>query len=178
MREKREDLELAMETLFLMLEKEIQPNIMTYGALARCCKRPSSIRKFLKDLKNLEVKPNVVVMNTLITSMAVKLDVKTVHFLLRYCAIEQVKVNKQLIHSVERFYQTYKKMIILKEKGEFAPKSVDYEFKRGLKSWEAFVDYYPIWLSEVGADLTNSALDQYKTIKDAKDEEWRRKNKS
>merc|ERR1712029_909121 len=92
LREKREDFKLAMETLSLLLEKEIEPNIMTYGALARCCKTTSSIKKFLNDLKNLEVKPNVEIMNTLITTKAVKLDVETVTYLLRYCETEQVRV--------------------------------------------------------------------------------------
>merc|ERR1719312_389569 len=128
LREKREDFKLAMETLSLLIEKEIEPNIMTYGALARCCKNPSSIKKFLNDLKDLEVRPNVEIMNTLITTMAVKLDVKTVTYLLKYCETEQVRVNKRLLHSVERFYQTYRQMIILREQGKLVPKSVNYEF--------------------------------------------------
>ena len=178
MREKRGDLTLAKSTVdWMTSELELTPDIMTFGALARCCKDPVPVMKFVKDLNTLGLKLNTEIMTTLISNMARKLQVETVEKLLRICVHHNVKVNTKLVFAVEKFYQTYRKFVIDYEMGNKVPTNVYKDAKHDWKWWKSFVDYYKVWLVQVKPDLSRTNLDQYKTIKDVKDEEYNAKHK-
>ena len=173
LRETRGDLELAKQTLDWMAELEIKPDIMTFGALARCCKEPASVFEFLRDCHQLDVRVNSAIMTTLVTNMAIKLEPRAVKRLLEIVMHEKIKVDKKLILSVERFFQTYRSHVKRKEMGLKVPQPVHLEYL--LNKWENWTDfvhfYNKKWLLRVRPDLSNS-LDQYKSIKDVRDEEY------
>ena len=178
LREKRGDLKLAKSTVDWMTEElELTPNIMTYGALARCCKDPATVMNFVKDFNILGLKLYTEIMDTLISSMAVKRQVETVEKLLKICVQHNVKVNTKLLNTVERFYQTYRKFVRDYEMGDKVPPNVYRDAMNEWKWWISFVDYYKVWLVQVKPDLSSNNLDQYKTIKDVKDEEYNAKHK-
>ena len=93
---------------------------------------------------------------------------------MKVCLRENVRVNKRLLKTVEKFYQTYRRYVKDKEDGKTAPHQVHVDFVNGLEKWEQFHEYYKVWLMRVNHNLTDNQLDQYKTIKDVKDEEYNR----
>ena len=175
MREKRGDLEIAKHTLVWMSELELMPDVMTFGALARCCKDPASVNQFLRDCKELDVKLNVEILTTLVTNMAKQLEVEMVEKLLAKSLSENITVNKRLLISVETFFQRYRKFVRMKEQGQFVPRKVDIDFKNHFDKWQSFVTYYNHWLKVVNPNLSDNPLDQYKTQKDVKDEAYKAK---
>ena len=173
LRETRGDLKLAGQTLDWMAELEIKPDIMTFGALARCCKEPAFVFKFLRDCHQLDVRPNSAIMTTLVTNMAIRLEPRAVKRLLEKVMHEKVKVDRKMILSVERFYQTYRGHVKRKEMGQKVPQQVHLEYlNNNWENWIDFVNFYQKkWLLQVRPDLSNP-LDQYKSIKDVKDEAY------
>ena len=172
----RGDVNTVGEVLDMMHEMEFQPDIMTFGALARCCNTPAKVKTFIRDLKALNTKPNVEIMTSLIKNMAIQLNVDTVQYLLYICQKEQVKVNKRMLNTVEKFFQTYRGHVKAAEHGKRVPKTVRTEFENGLEKWEKFQEFYHQWLGQVKPDMSDNPLDHYKTIKDVKDEEYRARN--
>jgi len=173
LRETRGDLKLAKQTLDWMAELEIKPDVMTFGALARCCKEPASVFEFLKDCHHLDVRLNSAIMTTLVTNMAIKLEPRAVKRLLEKVMHENIKVDKKMLFSVERFFQTYRSHVKRKEMGLKVPQPVHFEYLHNKwENWIDFVNFYnKKWLLQVRPDLSRS-LDQYKSLKDVKDEEY------
>ena len=172
LRETRGELDLARETLDWMGELEIRPDIMTFGALARCCKEPHSVNTFLRDCHQLDVRLNTAIMTSLITNMAMKLEPRAVRRLLETVKRNNIKVDRKMIIAVERFFQTYRSHVKRKEKGEIVPKPVHLEYiNNRWTNWQDFVAYYKTWLLKVKPSLS-SPLDQYKSLKDVRDEEY------
>lgn len=174
LRETRGDLKLAKQTLdWMTAELEIKPDVMTFGALARCCKEPASVSQFLRDCHTLDVRLNSAIMTTLVTNMAIKLEPRAVKRLLEKVMHDNVKVDKKMLLSVERFFQTYRSHVKRKEMGLKVPKPVHLEYLH--KKWENWIDfvnfYNKKWLLQVRPDLSRP-LDQYKSLKDVKDEEY------
>ena len=170
-RRKRGDLSAARNTVSWMMEMELQPDIMTYGALATCCQDNKTIFQFIRDFQGLELRLNTEIMTTLLTGAAKTLQPRAVQKLLQICVSENVVVNKRLINSVETFYQIYRKMLIQKERGLYVPDAVYFEIiKNNCSNWERFVSYYKQWLLEVKPDLNEDPTLQYKTIRDHKQE--------
>ena len=168
LREKRNEFELAKSTLQIMAENDVCPDIMTFGSLARCCKTPKSVRTFLEDFESLGGRLNKEILTTLIGNMCiVALKPAAVERLLKLCLRQQIKPDKKMINTVERFYQTYRKFVILKEKGLYVPYPVVLEIRDNkLANWEKFVSYYKEWLGTVKPDLNEDPTLQYKTVKD------------
>ena len=173
LRETRGDLKLAKETLDWMAEMEIKPDIMTFGALARCCKESASVFTFLRDCHQLDVRLNTAIMDTLLMNMAVKLEPRAVKRILDFIIQERIKVDRKMIHSVERFFQTYRNHVKRKEMGHKVPQPVHFEYLNNKwENWIDFVHFYnKKWLRQVKPDLSNP-LDQYKSLKDVRDEEY------
>lgn len=173
LRETRGDLELARQTLDWMAELEIRPDIMTFGALARCCKEPAAVFAFLRDCHQLDVKLNSAIMTTLVTNMAIKLEPRAIKSLLEKVMHERIKVDRKLLLSVERFFQTYRSHVKRKEMGLKVPQPVHFEYLNNKwENWINFVNFYnKKWLLQVRPDFSNP-LDQYKSLKDVKDEEY------
>jgi len=170
-REKRNEIELAKSTLQMMTEYDISPDIMTFGSLARCCKDPKSVGSFLRDFEDLGGRLNKEILTSLIRNMCVALKPAAIARLLKMGEKQQIKPDKRMLHTVERFYQTYRQFIILKEKGRYVPYTVLLEMRENnLVNWENFVSYYKQWLARVKPDLNEDPLLQYKTIKDEQHE--------
>ena len=169
LRQKRPDLSAARRTLAWMTELELRPDIMTYGALAMCCKDQKTVFNFIRDFRGLGLRLNTEIMTTLLTNTGKTLQPQSVQKLLQLCLIDKVKVNKRLLFAVESFYQTYRRFVFQKERGFDVPKAVDIELTRNNgQHWEEFVRYYKKWLLQVKPDFNEDPTLQYKTIKDSK----------
>ena len=169
LRQKRGDLSAARRTLSWMTELELRPDIMTFGALALCCKDQKHVFTFIRDFQGLGMRLNTEILTTLITNTAKTLQPQSVQRLLQLCVRDEVRVNKRLLTSVESFYQTYRELVIKKEKGFEVPRVVDIELTQNNgHHWEKFVRYYKKWLLQVKPDLNEDPTLQYKTIKDFK----------
>ena len=86
-------------------------------------------------------------------------------------------VDKRFLASVEKFYQSYRFQILQKQKGKFVHKKVNYDILNGLKVWENYSNFYSEWLRKVKTNLSDNEIEQLKTIKDVKDEEYNAKHK-
>ena len=171
LRQRRGDLAAARETLSWMTELELRPDIMTYGALAMCCRDNKTIFQFLREFQCVGLRLNTEIMTSLLAGAARTLQPRAVHRLLHICQTENVRVNKKLITTVETFYQFYRKLILQKEEGLRVPSAVNFEVtKNNCNNWEIFVRYYKQWLLEVRPDLNEDPTLQYKTIRDSKQE--------
>merc|ERR1711874_260699 len=169
LRQKRPDLSAARRTLAWMTELELRPDIMTYGALAMCCKDQKTVFNFIRDFRGLGLRLNTEIMTTLLTNTGKTLQPQSVQKLLQLCLVDKVKVNKRLLFAVESFYQTYRRFVFQKERGFDVPKAVDIELTRNDgHQWEEFVRYYKKWLLQVKPDFNEDPTLQYKTIKDSK----------
>jgi len=167
LREQRQEYSLAKSTLNEMSENHISPDIMTFGSLARCCKDPKSAKLFLRDFENIGGRLNKEILTNLIGNMARALAPAVVEELLRVCMKHKIKPDKKMLHVVERFFQTYRKYILDKERGKYVPYPVVLELRENnLANWEKFAQFYKEWLSAVKPDLNEDPTLQYKTIKD------------
>ena len=169
LRQKRGDLAAAQSSLSWMTELELRPDIMTYGALALCCKDEWHVNRFVRDFRGLGLRLNTEILTTLLTNTGKTLRPQSVQRLLKLCLIDKVKVNRRLLTSVESFYQTYRELVIQKERGFDIPRVVDIELTQNNgHHWENFVRYYKQWLLQVKPDFNEDPTLQYKTIRDFK----------
>ena len=169
LRQKRGDLAAAQSSLSWMTELELRPDIMTYGALALCCKDEWHVTRFVRDFRGLGLRLNTEILTTLLTNTGKTLRPQAVQRLLKLCLIDKVKVNRRLLTSVESFYQTYRELVIQKERGFDIPRVVDIELTQNNgHHWENFVRYYKQWLLQVKPDFNEDPTLQYKTIRDFK----------
>jgi len=168
LREQRGDLKHALSTLQLMSEKEICPDIMTFGCLARCCKDYNSVKSFINDMDKMDVRMNKEILTTLLGNMCIALQPSAVLRLLKVGVKHHIKPDKKMINTVERFYQTFRNFIILNEKGKKVPRMVLIEIeKHELNNWRRFVSYYnKTWLVTVVPDFNKNPNKQYYTEKD------------
>ena len=169
LRQKRGDLAAAQSSLSWMTELELRPDIMTYGALALCCKDEWHVNRFVRDFRGLGLRLNTEILTTLLTNTGKTLRPQSVQRLLKLCLIDKVRVNRRLLTSVESFYQTYRELVIQKERGFDIPRVVDIELTQNNgHHWENFVRYYKQWLLQVKPDFNEDPTLQYKTIRDFK----------
>ena len=70
LRQKRHDLSAARRTLSWMTELELRPDIMTFGALALCCRDERHVFTFIRDFRGLGLRLNTEILTTLLVNTA------------------------------------------------------------------------------------------------------------
>merc|ERR1711874_730406 len=127
LRQKRHDLSAARRTLSWMTELELRPDIMTFGALALCCRDERHVFTFIRNFRGLGLRLNTEILTTLLVNTAKTLQPQSVQRLLKLCLTDEVKVNKRLLIAVETFYQNYRDLVVQQEKGFSVPEVVNIE---------------------------------------------------
>lgn len=159
-RSKRGKLEEAKEIVSTIHQKGLQPNVRTFANLAIHCMTMKDGIQVLSDMKDLDIKPNVVVYGALMNAAFKARDFHYLTILLNHMKASGVKPNERIIELLE----------VASSFGSRAP--ADKKPKASvMKRVNQFRGFYYRWLSEMEAEETPHPWDQFEISKTQTKEE-------
>lgn len=162
----RMDYTLGINTLAQIQEDGLEPDIITFGCLAMCCRTRKDSLQLVKDIRNLGSRLNNVILSTLIGNARVRHSPRDVLLFMKIGEQEELVPNDNILDNIEKFYQTYRALILKKEKGGFVPYEVVKEMRNDQKDWREFCKFYKEWLARQNIDYPEHPWEQFRISKD------------
>ena len=167
--------QLARKTLEDISEFDLAPDIATFGCLAMTCSNDKLMFNLLKDMNTSGIKPNVQIITALLKSACHRCSFKGVEVMLDIMTKRNIKPTIQTIITLEHFYQTCRKIIILLDRGDSKEK-LDHsstivkvlkdDLSKGSSSWSRHLTLYTKWLEKTEIDYPSHPWKQFLTSKD------------
>ncbi|XP_020290829.1 pentatricopeptide repeat-containing protein 1, mitochondrial [Pseudomyrmex gracilis] len=115
-RSMRHDYKAAKEVISMAEQKNLTPNVMTFGVLALGCQKYHEAKEFLEGLEAFGYKPNSVIVGTLINTACHKRDFEYLLFVMNYMMENKIKPNEQAIKDLKEFSREIPRMEVTKNK--------------------------------------------------------------
>lgn len=84
-------------------QKNLTPNVMTFGVLALGCQKYHEAKEFLDGLEAFGYRPNAVIMGTLINTACHNRDFEYLLFVMNYMVENKIRPNEQAIKDLKEF---------------------------------------------------------------------------
>lgn len=152
----------ALEVQNLIEERNLVPNIRTYGCLAKACSKYKDGLKLLNDMEKANMSPNTTVMQILMKASGFNFSYKAV--LLQHMKKQDIKASSVLIERIEKDISSAKDIIVRKEQGKEVPEFFKHESYD--TNFERFMDYYTHWLKVVQLKKPEHPWSEYRDSDD------------
>lgn len=93
-------------------QKNLTPNVMTFGVLALGCQKYHEAKEFLEGLEAFGYRPNAVIAGTLIRVACNNEDFEYLLFVMNYMVENKIKPNERAIEDLKEFSKKIPKIAI------------------------------------------------------------------
>ncbi|XP_066603550.1 pentatricopeptide repeat-containing protein 1, mitochondrial [Prorops nasuta] len=139
-RSKRLDYESAKEVLYLMQQRHLKPDIMTFGVLALGCTSKNQGDELLQSMSNIGFSPNIIIITTLLKNALNRKKFVYAMDLMKYLKTSHIKPNDKLFETLDEFVESTRDF--LDQRGRYRNFKVTEKVKENIIQ---FIAYYSKW---------------------------------
>uniref|UniRef100_A0A1B6FRY6 PROP1-like PPR domain-containing protein n=1 Tax=Cuerna arida TaxID=1464854 RepID=A0A1B6FRY6_9HEMI len=153
----RGDYENAKSVLKMISDRNLRPDMMTFGVLAMTCQTQTLALQLIQDINNLGLRPNVEILGTLLKNACYLRDCAFVMEVMKILKKEDLKPNEQFLKHLENFFRFASKVM--------SDQKTDDSGKLNQNDFFKFREYYKSWRQKIVTETPPHPWSQFQEVK-------------
>lgn len=152
----RFDYASARDVMTLLRLHHVEPDIMTFGALALSCRKKGEAEDLLRLMKEAEFHPNIEILGAMMRHACIQYSFGYIVYLMKYVKEEEIEVNELFLKHLQTLHNNAVKAFKILHKSKKTKENANIpDFFRSQtfqESFTMFQKFYTYWLKTIKKD--------------------------